>query len=105
MIDTVLQGFVKLQKTGFKWDLFHNGKLHKGVEFKPFVAFTRADMEEADKICGAFKCRSLEVAQLCQKCGVPARETNDHLASCPPKTAKTIDGLCRRKDPEGSRAL
>jgi len=53
MIDAVPQGFVKLQKTGFKWDLFWNGKLHEGVEFEPFVLFVRANMEEADKLCGA----------------------------------------------------
>ena len=105
MIDTVLQGFVKLQQTGFKWDLFYNGKLYEGVEFKPFVMFMRADMEEADKLCGAYTCRSLKVAQLCQKCEVPALETNDHLANYPPKIVKRIDRLCRRKDLEALRAL
>jgi len=41
MIDAVRQGFVKLQKIGFKWDLFYNGKLCEGVELKPFVIFMR----------------------------------------------------------------
>jgi len=78
---------------------------YEGVEIKPFVMFMRAGMEEADNLCGAYTCRSLKVAQLCQKCGVPARETNDHLANYPPKTVKTIDRLCQRKDLEGLRAL
>ena len=105
MIEHVLQGFVKLQKTGFKWDLFYNGKLHKGVEFKPFVMFMRADMEEADKLCGAYTCRALTVSQLCQKCEIPALETNDHLASYPAKTVKKIDRLCRKKDLLGLKEL
>ena len=105
MLDTILQGFVKLQKTGFKWDLFYNGKLHKGVEFVPFVTFMRADMEEADKICGAYTCRALTVSQLCQKCETPSCETNNHLANYPAKTVKKIDRLVRNKDQEGLRQL
>ena len=97
MLDTVLEGFVKLQKTGFKWDLPYNGQLYKGVEFIPFVMFMRADMEEADKLCGAYTCRALTVAQLCQKCECPASETNDHLANHPLKMKKRIDRLCRKK--------
>ena len=88
MIDAVLQGFVKLQKTGFKWDLFYNGKLHKGVEFIPFVMFMRADMEEAHKLCGAYTCRSLKVVQLA--INAPALDTNNHLANYPLKTVKKM---------------
>jgi len=105
MLDTVLAGFVKLQKTGFKWDLPYNGKLYKGVEFIPFVMFMRADMEEADKICGAYTCRALTVAQLCQKCECPANKTNDHLDNSDPKTQKKIDRLCRKKDLIGLKSI
>jgi hypothetical protein len=98
MLDTVLEGFVKLQKTGFKWDLAYNGKLYKGVEFVPFVMFMRADMEEADKLCGAYTCRALTVSQLCQKCECPSSETNNHLANYPPKMQKKIERLCQKKD-------
>jgi len=105
MLDTVLEGLVKLQKTGFKWDLSYNGKLYKEVEFIPFTMFMRADMEEADKICGAFTCRALTVAQLCQKCQCPAKKTNDHLANYAPKTRKLIERLCLKNDLIGLKSL
>jgi hypothetical protein len=98
MLDVVLEGFVKMQKRGFKWDLFYNGTLHEELEFKPFVMFVRADMQEADKLCGAYICRSLKVSQLCQKCETPAGESNDHLANYPAKTVSKIARLVRQKD-------
>ena len=39
MLHFILKSFVKLQQTGFIWDLVYKGKTYKNVEFIPFVSF------------------------------------------------------------------
>ena len=39
MLDHILDGYVKLQDSGFYFDLFYKGKLYENVEFKMFVPF------------------------------------------------------------------
>ena len=39
LLAKVLEGYVEIQKSSFVFDLFYKGKLHKDVEFIPFVPF------------------------------------------------------------------
>jgi len=98
MMGFVLKGLVQLQKTGFKWDLFYNGKLYKGVTFEPFVAFMRVDTKEADLMCGKCTNRTRNVKQLCRECECPTLDSDNHLASFRAKTQQRIANLVINKD-------
>ena len=39
----ILDGFVKIQATGFVWDLMYRGKLYKGIKFVPYIHFIACD--------------------------------------------------------------
>ena len=47
MLQKVFASYIKLQKTGFKWDLSYKNKLHKDVEFVLFTPFIKVDSDEA----------------------------------------------------------
>ena len=98
MISFVLKGLIQLQKTGFKWDLFYNGKLYKDITFKPFVAFMRVDTAEADLCCGKYSSRNRHVSQLCRECECPTTKADDHTANYRAKTQARIANLVLRKD-------
>jgi len=98
MLDKVLESFVKIQNSGFKWDLFYNQKLYKGVEFVPFVPFIKCDTDEADKLCGSYSSRGKNVSQLCRYCKCPTRKSDDHLANYPMKSKAQIQALVDRND-------
>ena len=42
MIGKVLEGYLKIQESGFIWDLQYNGKVYKDVEFVLFTPFFEA---------------------------------------------------------------
>jgi len=105
MISYVLKGIVQLQKTGFIWDLYYNGRLHKGVKFIPFVSFLRVDTKEADLFCGKYTNRNAGVKQLCRECYCPTLESDNHLASHRPKLQHRIAALVARKDEEALKNM
>ena len=94
----MLKGLVQLQKTGFTWDLMHNGTLHKGVKMTPFVSFLRVDTKEADLFCGKCLNRNKHVAHLCRECHCPTDQSDNHLANHKAKTQSQIATLVLRKD-------
>jgi len=47
----VLKGLMELQKTSFKWDLIHKGKLCKDIAMTPHVSYLRVNTKEADLFC------------------------------------------------------
>ena len=105
MLDKVFEGYVKLQKKGFIWDLFYNGKVYKGVEFIPFVPFIKCDTEEADKLCGAYTNRNQHVSQLCRYCKCPTNESDKPLAKYPMKTQAQIQRLIDQNDLDALKNL
>ena len=98
MLSFVLKGLKELQKTGFLWDLYYNGKLYKDVLFRPFVAFMRVDTKEADAFCASYQNRNANVAQLCRECHCPTNESDDHLRTDRAKTQTEIAKLVQKKD-------
>ena len=105
MIDKIMESYVKLQESGFKWDLFYNGKLYKDIEFIPFVPFIKCDTDEADKLCGSFTSRTQNVAQLCRYCKCPTDDSDNPQANYPLKTKAQIQAMVNRKDLEGLKKL
>ena len=105
VLQDILESYVELQKTGFKWDLMHNGKLCKGVEFIPFVPFIKCDTKEADKFCASYGSRGHGVAQLCRYCECPTNESDNPKAHYRLKTVTKIKGLVARKDENALKNL
>ena len=105
MLDKVLASYVELQKTGFMWDLFYNGKPYKDIEFIPFVPFIKCDTEEADTLCGKYRSRGRTVAHLCRYCHCPTDESDDPLAHYQRKTVTKIQRLIDKKDYNGLKNI
>ena len=77
MLAVVLKSYVKLQNSGFIWDLPYNGNVYKDIEFVLFTPFVKCDGEEGDKLCGKYTTRTGNVAQLCHYCECPTDQTDD----------------------------
>ena len=71
-IDFILResGYLDLQRTGLKWNLRFRGKAYP-VVLHPFIPFIIGDTEGHDSLCGHFKSRTENVAQLCRACECP----------------------------------
>ena len=65
MLSVFLEDLVQLQATGFIWDLKYRGKVYKDVEFVVFVPFVKCDTDEAEKLCGKYRCRTGNVKHIC----------------------------------------
>ena len=52
MLAVILQSYLKIQRTGFIWDLFYQNKIYRDVKFVLFTPFMKLDSEEADLLCG-----------------------------------------------------
>jgi len=57
-------GFTELQQRGFKWNIHYQGNVIP-VTFRMYVPFIIGDTEGHDQLCGHYKCRTGNVAQLC----------------------------------------
>ena len=71
-IDFILResGYLDLQRSGLKWNLQFRGKTYP-VVLHPFIPFIIGDTEGHDSLCGHFKSRTDNVAQLCRACECP----------------------------------
>jgi hypothetical protein len=106
MLDVILEEFVEIQDTGFIFDLYYRDILYKNVKFIPFVPFIKCDTDEADQLCGSYKCRTGGVKQLCRYCCCPTTKSDrplaDHYGF---KTMAQIQALVDAEDFEGLKAL
>lgn len=105
MLAVILRNYVKLQATGFKWDLVYQGRCYEGVEFVMFTPFLRLDSDEAEKLCGKYTARTGNVKQLCRYCECPTDECDRPLAEYPFKTPEKISALIANNDTEGLRMM
>ena len=76
VLQKVFASYIKLQKTGFKWDLSYKNELHKDVEFVLFTPFIKVDSDEAEKLCGKFTSRTGNVSMLCRYCQCPTKDSD-----------------------------
>ncbi len=98
ILQAILESFVKLQETGFIWDLVHKGKCYKNIEFVLFVPFVKCDTEEADLLCGKYTCRTRNVKHICRYCHCPTTEADDPRANFPLKKQAAIQKLVDNND-------
>ena len=89
----ILKDYVKLQNSGFYWDLAYNGRVHKNVEFVLFTPFMKLDSDEAEKMCGKYTSRTSNVKQLCRYCHVPTKLSDHATKTFRLKTACEIQSL------------
>ena len=98
MLRVALKSLVKLQKTGFIWDLQYKNRTYKDIEFIVYVPFVKCDTEEGDLLCGKYLVRTGNVAQLCRYCYCPTEEADNPAARYKMKTQKKIEKLVDKKD-------
>ena len=105
MLSVILDSLVKLQKTGFIWDLVYKGKLYEKVEFVLFVPFVKCDTEEADLLCGKYLVRNRNISHICRYCHCPTDKADDPRAHFPLKMQPEIERLVKRVDLDGLKAI
>jgi hypothetical protein len=105
MVAKVLEDYLKIQESGFVWDLQYNGKVYKDVEFVLFTPFMKLDSDEADKLTGKYTARNGNVGHLCRYCMCPTPETDSVLANYPYKTVHQIQQLVEDGNVEALRAM
>jgi hypothetical protein len=105
MLSTILESFVKLQRTGFIWDLVYKGKLYKGIEFVIFVPFVKCDTEEADLLCGKYVVRNRYIKHICRYCHCPMDDADNPHAKHPLKTQPAIQKLVANANLKGLQAI
>ena len=98
ILSAILESYVKLQCTGFIWDLVYKRKAYKGIHFLPFVPFIKCDTEEGDMLSGKYQTRTKNVKHLCRYCHCPTQMADDPRASYPPKTQPAIEKLILTKN-------
>ena len=95
MMTVILEGMVKLQPNGFKWDLPYKGIVTKDIHYKTFVPFIKCDNKEADAITGRYqdysKCKCI-----CRTCHIPRESCDDHTHTIVYKTKTEITNLVSR---------
>ena len=105
ILRVILKSYVKLQKTGFKWDLKYKNNVYEDIEFVMFTPFLKLDSDEAEKLCGKFTSRTGNVKMLCRYCECPTNQSDKPFVTHPPKTKEKIQALVANHDVEGLRQL
>ena len=105
MLKVILESFVELQRTGFKWDLVYKGKVYRNVEFVIFVPFVKCDTEEADLLCGKYTVRTSNVKHVCRYCHCPTSKADDPRAKFAPKTQAYIQNLVNQGNLQRLQAI
>ena len=105
MLAFALKSFVKLQETGFIWDLVAYGKTFKGLEFIPIVININCDSEEGDLLCGKYTVRNSNIKHVCRYCHCPTNEADNFNARYPMKTQKAIQRLVEAQNLEALQAI
>lgn len=105
MLRFALQSFVKLQKSGFKWDLPIGNKLYKNLEFVLFVVNVKCDTEEGDLLCGKYTVRTSNVKHICRYCHCPTEQADNPLARFPMKKQHEIQRLVEKRKLDQLKAI
>ena len=105
MLSFALKSLVKLQETGFIWDVAAHGKLFKGIEFVPFEINVNCDSEEGDPLCGKFTVRTSNVKHICRYCHCPTCDADNPNARYKMKTPEEIQRLVDCGDLEALREM
>ena len=58
ILSEILKSYVEFETKGMHFDYRYGGKTCKNIELVPYIAFVKADTEEADKLCGKYLSRT-----------------------------------------------
>jgi Plavaka transposase len=97
-------GFTELQQRGFHWNIHYQRKVFP-VTFRMYVPFIVGDTEGHDQLCGHYKCRTGNVAQLCRACVCPTKLCGWSKAKFSYRTSEKVNQLIRRQDMEQLKAM
>ena len=98
-VDFILRrsGYLDLQEKGIKWNIQYRGKSYPTV-LHPFVPFIIGDTEGHDGLCGHYRSRTANVAQLCRTCECPTMKMGwSKGRSFPKRTPSNINRLVRSR--------
>jgi hypothetical protein len=101
----VLESYIKIQDTGFYWDLRYKKKVYENIEFVLFTPNLRVDTDEADKLCGHYSSQTSGVRNLCRYCTVPTLKSNLVTKNWEHKTVRMVKKLMDAEDFAGLRAI
>ena len=90
ILAVILEDYIKLQKSGFLWDLPYNNVVHN-IHFVLFTPFFKVDGDEAEKLCGKFTSRTNNVKCLCRYCQCPTELSDRTDMTFRPKTPRLIE--------------
>ena len=105
MLSFALESFVKLQETGFMWDVAAYGKVFAGTKFVLYVINVKCDTEEGDLLCGKYLVRTSNVQQICRYCYCPTEKADDFDARYQMKTQAHIERLIKKGDLAGLQQI
>ena len=105
MLDVIFANYVKLQETGFVWDLFYQNELIEDVQFVLFTPFMKLDTAEAEQLCGKYGSRSGNVKCICRYCECPTDEADDPFAEYRLKKMANIQRLVDNNDLEALKEI
>jgi hypothetical protein len=97
-------GFLELQDRGFKWILHYRGEPFP-VTFRTYVPFIIGDTEGHDQLCGHYKCRTGNVAQLCRACKCPTRLSGWSKANFPHRNISEFKRLMNNQDTDALQQM
>ena len=97
-------GFLELQDRGFKWILHYRG-VKFPVTFRTYVPFIIGDTEGHDQLCGHYKCRTGNVAQLCRACKCPTRLSGWSKANFPHRNISELKRLMNNQDTDALQEM
>ena len=97
-------GFTKLQRQGFQWNIHYQGKVFP-VTFRMYVPFIVRDTEGHDQLCGHYKCRTGNVAQLCRACVCPTKLCGWSKAKFRYRTSEKVNRLIATQDMDQLKAM
>jgi hypothetical protein len=102
----ILEPYIHIQESGgFEWDLSYQGKVHRGIQFIPYVHMIKCDTDEADRLAGSYTSRGKNVSQLCRYCVCPTTKSDDPHAQYGRKTVPMIQRLIDKKDLASLKSL
>ena len=105
MLDVIFESYVKLQETGFMWDLFYRNTRYNNIEFVLFTPFLKLDTDEAEKLCGKYRSRGRYIQCLCRYCECPTEDSDKPFSSFRPKKMEKIKRLIAKDDTDRLKAL
>jgi hypothetical protein len=97
-------GFLSLQQKGFRWNLHYKGSVFP-VVFRTYVPFIIGDTEGHDMLCGHYKCRTGNVAQLCRSCMCPTKLSGWSKAKFEHRLVSKVNRLITNQNLKGLQEI